>query len=198
VTSDEPGAWDPLTVGAVFALFREAPFRWWISGGHALEQHLDRSWRSHDDIDIGIVRSDATKLGSTLRGWDIHVAAAGRLTPWRVDDLAEALHQNNLWCRRTPGGPWLLDVTINAGNEREWVYRRDSQIRIPWDDAVHTSAAGVPYLAPELQLLFKSTHPRDKDDIDALEVIPALDGSRRGRLARLLPAQHPWQRLLAT
>ena len=39
--------------------------------------------------------------------------------------------------------------------------------RKPWDEAVLTSADGVPYLAPELQLLFKSRDVREKDDVDA-------------------------------
>ncbi len=38
---------------------------------------------------------------------------------------------------------------------------------------------GVPYLAPELQMLFKSTAIRPKDDLDAAPVIPRLDPGRR-------------------
>ena len=42
--------------------------------------------------------------------------------------------------------------------------------------AVLLSEQGIPYLAPEIQLLFKSKNNRTKDDGDATEVIPALDG----------------------
>jgi hypothetical protein len=56
--------------------------------------------------------------------------------------------------RRT--GSWCLDVTLAEGDSEAWVYRRDPRIRVPWPQAVLSTADGVPYLAPELQLLFKS------------------------------------------
>jgi hypothetical protein len=56
----------------------------------------------------------------------------------------------------------------------------------------------LPYLAPELQLLFKSENNRTKDDRDATEVIPALATGRQRRLRGMLPGEHSWQALLAT
>lgn len=58
------------------------------------------------------------------------------------------------------------------------------------------TAEGIPYLAPELQLLYKSTGLRSKDDVDAAEVIPSLDARQRDLLSRLLESAHPWQRRL--
>lgn len=58
-----------------------------------------------------------------------------------------------------------------------------------------TTADGLPYLAPELQLLYKSNDVRPKDDADAAIVIGLLDPERRGWLAAHLPAGHPWARL---
>ena len=45
------GRWQPLSVTATIDTYRGAPFRWWLSGGHAFELHLGRSWRHHDDTD---------------------------------------------------------------------------------------------------------------------------------------------------
>ena len=104
VVTAELGPWDPTTLADTVESFSPARFRWWISGGVALELHVGRSWRRHDGTDVG-----------------------------------------------------------------------------------------VPYLAPELQLLFKSTGRRPKDDFDAPQVIPELGPERRDRLARLLPVDHPWQ-----
>jgi hypothetical protein len=70
-------------------------------------------------------------------------------------------------------------------------------VEVPWDDAVLHTSDGIPYLAPELQLVFKSTAPRPRDHVDAAQVIPALDERRRRILTALLPPEHPWQRLLA-
>jgi hypothetical protein len=109
--------------------------------------------------------------------------------------LEQSLHQNNLWARRA-GGPWLLDITVGEGDDEAWIYRRDERLRIPWEDAVLRTAAGVPYLSPELQPLFKSSNLRHKDLVDARQVIPGLSDQQRGRLARQLPDDHDWQALL--
>jgi hypothetical protein len=87
-------------------------------------------------------------------------------------------------------------VTLAEGDREAWVYRRDPRVRIQWGQAVLRTAEGVPYLSPELQLLFKSKNVRPKDDVDARQVIPELEAERRDRLARLLPENHHWQRLL--
>ncbi|MDQ6696839.1 MAG: amino acid transporter [Actinomycetota bacterium] len=193
---EDLGRWAPLSVAATVEVLSAVQFRWWFSGGLALELHVGRSWRAHDDTDVGVARRDATALLSVLEGWDIRVAAAGRLTPWTGEQLDAALHRNNLWCRRSTNGPWLLDVTISEGDDDTWVYRRDHRIRIPWADAVLGTPGGLPYLAPELQLLFKSRDRREKDEIDARQVAPELDSVRADLLRQMLPASHPWQRLL--
>lgn len=191
------GPWSPLGVEAVVELLSSAPLRWWIGGGRALDLHLGRSWRAHGDTDVGVMRRDAPRAFEHLAGWDLHVAAAGRLTQWFGEPLESTRKQNNVWCRRGPDEPWRLDLTIGEGTDREWVYRRDPTLRLPWTDAVlHANDGALSYLAPEVQLLFKSVNPRPKDDLDAAHVIPDLDGDRRRRLAGWLPVDHPWQRLL--
>lgn len=194
---EELGPWLPLDVAEVAGLFRPAPFRWWLAGGHALEAHLERTWRSHDDIDIGITRADAPQLRELLAGWDIHLAD-GTLTPWDgrpvEGELAEVV---NLWCRPTPDAPWAVDVLIGEGDSSEWIYKRDRSIQRPWSDTVLHTSDGVPYLAPEIQLLFKSRGSRAKDDLDAEAVIPSLATGRRSWLADRLPADHRWQSVIA-
>jgi len=72
-----------MSVTEIGDLLRDAPFRWWMGGGRALQLHLGRTWRDHADTDIGILRPDVGALGLVLDEWDLHVAAAGRLTAWR-------------------------------------------------------------------------------------------------------------------
>lgn len=193
------GPWAPLGLEEVGELFRSFPGRWWISGGRALELHLGRSWRAHDDSDVSVLRDDvrALAVAPVLSGWDMHVAAAGVLAPWNGSPLSMQESQNNVWCRKAPDQPWCLDVTISDGDRDHWTYRRDPTIRVSWHEAVLWSEGGIPYLAPELQLLFKSKNFRKKDELDATEVIPELTEARRLGLHHLLPGDHPWQALLA-
>lgn len=185
--------WDPLAVDEAADLFTDAPFRWWIAGGYALELNTGRSWRDHDDIDIGVCGFDVELLRRHLAEWDIHIAAEGTLTPWDGEALDPTKSQNNLWCREALEDPWRMDVPIGDGETAEWVYRRDRTIRLPWSEAVLTTKNGVPYLAPDVALLFKSKILRPKDTIDASEVIPGLASSARGRLQNWLATDHPWQ-----
>ena len=190
------GSWEPLDLITAIDLFTAFPGRWWISGGHALELHLGRSWRSHDDLDVGVLRQDVPALARVLGGWDIEVAASGVLSQWDgLVPLAED-NQNNLWCRAGTEQPWCLDVTVGDGDKECWIFRRDPNVRVPWMEAVLRSEQGVSYLAPELQLLYKSNDCRPKDDRDAAEVVPSLGADRRNRLHDLLREDHPWQALL--
>lgn len=190
------GPWQPIPLAAAVRLFDAAPFRWWVTGGHALELHTGRSWRDHADTDVGISRRDADQLPDVLDGWEIAVAAAGELRLWSGEPLSLQRDENNLWCRSESGGPWELDVIVGEGDADEWIYRRDQRIRLSWEEAVLRSPGGVPYLAPEVQLLFKSKGLRDKDDVDARHAIPDLTDDRRGRLAAWLDDRHPWLALL--
>ncbi len=193
MATDGFGPWAPLTLFEVRQLFDGCPAPWWITGGHALELHTGRSWRAHDDTDVGIRRVDAHVVLRHLadRGWETVVAAAGRVSPWDGGPLEADANQNNVWCRRS-GGPWRLDLTVGDGDDATWIYRRDRSLRRPWNQAVLESE-GLRYLAPDLQLLFKSTHLRTKDSVDADEVIPALHARQVALLHVRLPADHPWR-----
>ena len=161
-----------------------------------MELHVGRSWRLHDDTDVSFLRADAPAVLELLVGWDIQVAAAGVLSPWNGRPLEALRHENNLWARPAPDAPWALDMTISDGDEDRWIYRRNRAIARAWDQAVLLEeAARVPYLAPELQLLFKSVNVRSKDQLDAGEVIPSLPPDRAAFLHDALPSGHEWRQL---
>jgi hypothetical protein len=188
--------WAPLTRDETARLLGPTGVRWWFTGGHALELHLGRSWRAHDDVDVGILRSDVAAFSQALADHDVRLAAAGRLRALPARPLRTALHENNLWVRARGSGPWCLDVTISEGDDEAWAYRRQPSRRVPWPDAVLVDPEGLPYLAPELQLLHKSVSVRAKDGVDAAVVIPALKPHRRDRLATWLDPDHPWRGFL--
>ena len=50
---------------------------------------------------------------------------------------------------------------------------------------------GVPYLAPEVVLLFKAKAAREKDELDLGRALPLLEPARRAWLADALRLVHP-------
>lgn len=191
------GRWQPFSVDQVVLLFAEAPFRWWISGGHALELHIGDIWRNHEDLDVGVCRYQMPDVYRWLREWDLHIAAGGSLAQWDGRPLDADLHENNVWVRESQASPWRFDLTIGSGSPQRWAYRRDESVTRPWDRAVLNTLSGTtPYLAPDLQLLFKAKEIRPKDDVDARRVIPSLVDGERRFLIDQLPPEHPWQSAL--
>jgi hypothetical protein len=111
--------------------------------------------------------------------------------------LDPLIGQNNIWMRFNPDSPWVIDLTIGGGNPEQWIYRRDPNIGRNWNDAVLFTSDDVPYLAPDLQLLFKSKDPRPKDDLDARIVVPLLNAEQHRFLRENLDPGHSWLTLLA-
>jgi hypothetical protein len=80
-------SWKPLCVAEVHQLFRNAPFRWGLAGGYAVEQFLGTSIREHGDIDIIIYRDDQHHLHQWLTTWSFYAAdPPGTLRPWKATE----------------------------------------------------------------------------------------------------------------
>ena len=80
-----------------------------------------------------------------------------------------------------------------------WCYRREPSIIQAVERIGLTTDDGIPYLAPELVLLFKSKntgqHERPKDQQDFERTLPHLQPVRRAWLRWALLAtqpEHPW------
>lgn len=185
--------WTSLTPEEAAIFLSDAPFRWWVTGGRALELYVGKSWRPHVDLDIGFPRNEAPAVRAFLQGLDVFVFSAGALRPWHSETLDRSRGENNVWCRRSVESPWLLDLTAAEGDETAWIDRLNAHIQVRWSDAIVHSPEGIPYLAPELALFEKSREMRLKDHQDAARVLPRLDSRRHQRLAEWLPPGHSWQ-----
>jgi Transposase DDE domain len=84
-----------------------------------------------------------------------------------------------------------------AGNEErdgEWVFRRNEAVRRPIDE-ISDKSNGVPFLRPEIVLLYKSSEQSPKNDTDFAAVRPRLsrDASLWLRTAlKRCDVRHPW------
>jgi hypothetical protein len=78
----------------------------------------------------------------------------------------------------------------------DWLFRREHSIRRPLSTlSSRASRPGLPVLAPEIQLLYKSRGLRDKDADDFENVLPHLAVTERDWLREALlvtQPSHPW------
>ncbi|MFD4139551.1 nucleotidyltransferase domain-containing protein [Streptomyces sp. NPDC058572] len=182
-------------------LFQSADFPWWIAGGYAIELAVGRALRPHGDLDILVLRRDQLRARERVAGWDLQVAdppGAGQLRAWVTGEvLQEPLH--DIWCRRTPGAHWSVQLMLDEADGEDWVSRRDPRVRLPLTRLGRVTAQGVPYLTPEVQLFYKAKQTRGKDEVDFDAVFPLLDTAQREWLLDALNTtapEHPWRRRL--
>ncbi|MBV8561976.1 MAG: amino acid transporter [Actinobacteria bacterium] len=189
--------WAPLAPAEAAELLAGLDASWWIAGGWAIDLYLGGGLREHADLDVAVLRDDATAVAAHLAGWDLHaVTAPGELTSW--DGSPPPEHVHGLWARPTPASPWAFELLLEEHEGDRWVYRRDPRVSLPLADfgAVRD---GLPLVAPEVALLFKAKSPDEKAEGDFAAVLPHLDERRRAWLAgalALLHAGHPWSERL--
>lgn len=184
------GPWDPMTPREVGRLLAGLDAPWWIAGGYAIEAFVARAFREHGDVDVGLLRRDQLPVQKRLDDWDLHAAdPPGTLRPWlRGESLPLGVH--DIWGRRGAGEPWRFQLMLNESDRGDWLYRRDPRIRRAVD-ALVWRRDGIPYLAPEVQLLFKAKAPRPKDEADFEAALPLLDDAQRQWLREALTLTEP-------
>jgi hypothetical protein len=153
-------------------LLQSVRTRWWVAGGWALELFAARPLREHSDIEIGCFRSDVPDVLAVLSDWDVQIARNKMLSPFETAALKDPT-VHGLWCRRTGSELWDFEILIEERLGAEWVYRRDHRIRRPLLE-LSLCGDGIPYLRPDVQLLYKSQNTRPKDDEDFAALLPLL------------------------
>lgn len=159
-----------------------------------------RATRPHADLDIGVPRRDCAEILGRLAGWEICEVKGGILTSLESGALPRP-DVNSLWCRPRGTTQWKFEILLDEVLGDTWVYRRDPRITRPMNDTVMYTDQGVPYLAPEIQLLYKSKNTRERDRMAFRHVRPHLDASAGSWLAHALELtapSHEWAALLNT
>lgn len=170
--SDLP--WEPLSVTEVAGIFSGASFPWWIAGGYAIEHAVGRAFREHEDVDVLLLKMDSALARDLLRDWDCWAAdPPGTLRPWPVGE-ALPWRVQDVWCRRHADDPWRFQLMLDGGDRDTWRSRRNHAIAVPTDRLATRGADGIPYLRPEIQLMYKAKGRRPKDELDFEAALPVL------------------------
>jgi hypothetical protein len=106
-----------------------------------------------------------------------------------------------VWARRSckPDAPWTFEVLLNEHRGDQWLYRRNPKISRELAD-LGAYRNGIPYLRPEVALLYKSKDPTETDEHDFAVVEPCLSRSARTWLRQALGTcapRHSWLDRLA-
>jgi len=169
---------------------------WGIAGGWALDLFLGHESRPHADVDIAILRADHSLLRSQLSG-RFHKVVDGQLAEWPAGEVLP-LSVHEIYLTRPDGHGLEFLLNEHDPERQEWVFRRDGRIRRPLAEAFVVGP--VPYLAPEIVLLYKAKAPAAKDDADFHAVLPHLQHTQRSWLRQALDmtaSGHPWARLIS-
>ena len=210
----------------LFSYLFNANIDWAVCGGYAIDIFVGHKTRDHKDIDIAVFWDQRDNLLGYLlqRDWRIFEPEGGLLR--EVTCLDDDLKRNdNLWCisrettayqidpkqdnffyittlRKHQDSLDFIEFLFNKRVEDQFIYKRNPNIR--HDKAILHDNSGIPYLAPEIVLLYKSIFVRYIDsplscDIDMVNcyrhdfevAFPLLDKKQKQWLASALNLSYP-------
>ncbi len=178
-------------VAELFAAYRGS---WWIAGGWAVDLHVGRVRRPHSDVDVQVLARELGLFAEAFgdRGPVVTDRRTGDCRPWVYPQTVEPGRET----LTLSGGPPQLEVLVAEADGTDWVFHRGRRARRPLAGLTLTGIGGLPYISPEVVLLFKSRDERDKDEQDFQALAPLLTAEQRDWLApRLAPpgtGPHRW------
>lgn len=187
------GAWRPWTPDEVARRLSSVTAPWCVAAGWALELFSDSVAREHHDLEIAVPAARFGEIEAALPGFHWDVVGDGQVWPYPQ----EGTNHFQTWLRDPASGHYHLDVFREPHVDDRWICRRDPSITLPYSELILHTRGGIPYLVPEVVLLFKAKHLRAKDQHDFVRVLPSLDTQRRSRLGDWLNRVHPGHRWIA-
>jgi aminoglycoside-2''-adenylyltransferase len=187
-------AWEPWHPDVFGERLAGLSVPWCVAAGWALDLFRGRPTRAHHDVEIAVPRARFAEVAQRFPDVDFYVPVDGVLVAASPDTLA-AEHQT--WALDRAAGCWRFDVFREPHEGDVWICRRDERIRRPYADLIQRDANGLPFLAPEVALLFKAKAPRYKDITDFTGTLPLLDAGQRRWLADAIALVHPHHQWLA-
>ena len=185
--------WEPLSLEEVKKVLGPVSAPWWLAGGHALDLFIGHETRKHADVDVSVLRRDQQAFRDALANWDVQIAHGGELIPWKRGEMLAPEH-HQIWVRETPTGPWRLELLFDESEGKRWAFRRDPHIGLNVADLGRRDANDIPFIRPEVNLLYKSKAPRPVDETDFLYALPRLDVAQKGWLVGALYTIEPTHR----
>lgn len=205
------------------ALLQGQDFSYGICGGFALDLFLGYESRVHGDIDILAFWEDRETIITYMqsKGFLVYEMLGGGKVHRITDIQAQEKLQKNIFCctedcelvrlydTEEQDVYWFdfqhtgllklnyIEFLFNEKTEDEFVYVRDNRVKRKLEKVILEKDA-IPYLAPELCLLFKSTDiDREGYQQDFELTVERLNGEQRAwfekAMEKLYPEGHNWK-----
>ena len=193
--------------------------KWFVSGGWAIDLHLDRITRERGDLDISVPHSDRLDCIEFFLSKDWQVEGKlcdGFKTLREISDYDDEVHyfwsfpkgvgfmgeyvdergnRRISYNRTTQNDLDYIEVFFDRIEDGQYIFRRDPRVKQREERAILVRD-GVRYLAPELVLLFKSNDLSEKNLMDFDAAIGSLDTEAvtwlKGALSLIYAGIHPW------
>lgn len=193
--------------------------RWLVSGGWAIDIHLNRITRGRCDLDMSVPFSDRLKCITFFLevGWKIEGKLSGGFKtiqkvsdynddihyfwsyPKGIDFVSEYVDDNGnrriAYNRNSQNKLDYIEVFFDLIEDSYFVFRRDLRVKRREGKAI-LERGGLRYLAPELVLLFKSNSLSEKNNLDFHAVVDSLSGDSlvwfKNVLSLVYSNSHAW------
>jgi hypothetical protein len=121
----------------------------------------------------------------------LYKAQDSKLIPWKDGEFLKSI--NDVWVSKNNDSPWAFQIMLIDSEESFWTYRREKSIKREMNEIFLKTTEGIPYLKPEIQLLYKagSSQVREKDYNDFQTILPLLSPKEKEWLKLSLKQQFP-------
>ncbi|GEN86163.1 MULTISPECIES: short-chain dehydrogenase [Oceanobacillus] len=194
--------WEPLSLQEIRYLMKDISIPWWIAGGWALDLHYGKQTRKHEDMDILIRKTHLPFLKKYLgESYELFLANKGSLSKL-TDSENLNIQSGSIWVKMKHEIIWLFEIMLIDTENNEWIYKRNNQIKRPLSEIGAITEDDIPYIKPEIQLLYKggSSVIRQKDNNDLERMLPILKRDEMKWLHHALSQQfnreHPWLQII--
>ncbi|MDF2038379.1 hypothetical protein P2R12_15570 [Cytobacillus oceanisediminis] len=178
---------------SVASLMRRFNKTWFIAGGWAIDLFIGKETREHKDIEFAVFRKDQLYLKSYLIEWEFQKVINGELYTWGNEFLELPVHEIHA-SNKIIGDE--IEILLNETKGDYWTFRRDLRISYPINSVWSYSEAGIPFLNPEIVLLYKAKNTREKDHQDFMEIKDYLDYEQKQWLCYALEMHQPTHKWL--
>ncbi len=203
---------------------RKHECKWCFCGGWALDLFMKSETRPHKDLDIMVFKKDLKETISYFKRSRMALRSSNekrlhaswhwklwKLWVWefvvyewnypvdylKVDEQGSCTFYQ--YEREIQDKVDFMEILLNTYESKMFVYRRNTDIRLAIEKAIY-EFEGLPYLAPEIVLLYKSKYLSEDNQSDFDTVYVKLDEAQKMWLKNALTLEygndHPWVQAL--